>query len=959
MPHLFPFASHASEDGLQEMGDDPPPKRPHRPFLRNIAGLWRRHHDHDHDHDPRDAADPSPHTAPPEPPAAAAAEDYFELRRSSLPDDCAPRKPITSLPRQQTFARQDSEKRDNLLEVPPSHTERRAVSVDRRRGLSASAARRSFSPNPLLPSVSAPEIAKPDQDPKFAPGSNESSKDVSQQSNKFSDLTPLQIPDLTNGDVEIYDEEDDRSIDQTSLQDEYDRRWILNLSMHFRDKSNREKFFVTYAQTPTRWRRLTISLDYRNAPEGSLEADLSTLHFQRDKSFQIYQAIRESLPEIQYYNTVTNLKLETTPEDGQLHVHVREDANEIIRYPSKGLFEHVQVKRYHESEVELISHLSGFVYKVRTAEDKILIKKEIPGPDNIDEFLYEVNALDSLLGCRRVVQLEGLVVDDSGDLVKGLLISYASNGALVDVLYEERDRMEWHRREKWAKQIVEGLSDIHEAGFVQGDFTLSNIVIDEFDDAVIIDINRRGCPVGWEPPELSRLIESGQRIGMCIGVKTDLFQLGMVLWALAEIEEEPERCDRPLPCLPATTPTYYRRMVESCLSVRPQGRSSAKRLLRKFPQSAGRPPSRRLSNTVDFTEDVKLSDHSVSSHRSDKEYIDPDMAITLEDVHSERRRQQHRELSPFTSEQVTYFDPQDPQSNPASTSYRFESSGSWIVGRGRSPVSGRRRTSSPYARTASSSSATSLSGRSPPSRSQRRCGSESSETDQVQVSPPGEVIEPVNGTEVPAITIETEDQQPLRNKLLTDLQHEEDLQQPSPFLHTDSGFDEQMTEELDHDPAPETSLRNGESSVTCEGRPEYSHHAIHDKENQPPASADLPEQYSFHTCLETPSREIQKKLDTAPEAESPLLLSDQDSATAMEQTVKENDKITDTRLLDLGSPLEEPTPIHTTATKDFAPTGTTDSQPIPLIGLQAESTITAEAEAEPGAHSEYYEARQT
>lgn len=36
------------------------------------------------------------------------------------------------------------------------------------------------------------------------------------------------------------------------------------------------------------------------------------------------------------------------------------------------------------------------------------------------------------------------------------------------------------------------------AGFVQGDFTLSNIVIDSNDDAKIIDINRRGCPVGWE-----------------------------------------------------------------------------------------------------------------------------------------------------------------------------------------------------------------------------------------------------------------------------------------------------------------------------------------------------------------------------------------------------------------------------------------------------------------------------
>ena len=161
------------------------------------------------------------------------------------------------------------------------------------------------------------------------------------------------------------------------------------------------------------------------------------------------------------------------------------------------------------------------------------IKKEIPGPDSVDEFLYEINALHDLIGSRNVIELKGLVVNDEGTLVKGLLIGYADKGALVDVIYDNRGQTSWGRRERWAKQIVRGLSEIHEAGFVQGDFTVSNIVIDSKDRAKIIDINRRGCPVGWEPPEIGRLIENGQRISMFIGVKTDLFQLGMVLWALA------------------------------------------------------------------------------------------------------------------------------------------------------------------------------------------------------------------------------------------------------------------------------------------------------------------------------------------------------------------------------------------------------------------------------------------
>ncbi len=146
------------------------------------------------------------------------------------------------------------------------------------------------------------------------------------------------------------------------------------------------------------------------------------------------------------------------------------------------------------------SHMSGFVYKVRV-DQRVLIKKEIPGPDTVDEFLYEVNALNRLRASHNVIQFYGVIVDDNDEKVKGLLISFADKGALIDIIYDSDHSLPWSTREKWARQIVEGLSEIHEAGFVQGDFTLSNIVIDDQDNAKIIDINRRGCPVGWEPPE--------------------------------------------------------------------------------------------------------------------------------------------------------------------------------------------------------------------------------------------------------------------------------------------------------------------------------------------------------------------------------------------------------------------------------------------------------------------------
>ncbi|KAE8377672.1 hypothetical protein BDV26DRAFT_293016 [Aspergillus bertholletiae] len=476
------------------------------------------------------------------------------------------RKVGVGLPRSTTFKRQNSERRDNLAPQEPDL--RRAASADRPRTLSAQRTRSRSPPPAFDPRLSAPEVPWHDPD--------ETTVEELPEPNEDSDLRSEWDPHPAMTEAPEEPPED-------IIEMELEKRWILNLSMHFRDRSEREKFFVTYAETPNRWRRVTISCDYRGAPPDSLEQDLKELRYQRDKCSRIYESIRESLSEIQFYDTVTNLKLET--RDGRLHVHVTEDVNEIIPYPPISCIGHLPYSRLvREDQLHFETHLSGFVYNVRL-NGKSYIKKEIPGPDTVDEFLYEINALHALQDIPNVVQVEGVVVDEHEEMVKGLLISFAEKGALVDILYEHRGTISWEKRERWAKQIVRGLCEIHEAGYVQGDFTLSNIVVDANDDAQIIDINRRGCPVGWEPPEIAAKIESNQRISMYIGVKTDLYQLGMTLWALAMEEDEPERQPRPLVLGPdVDVPDYYRSLVAVCLSSRPRDRLSAKELLTFFPR---------------------------------------------------------------------------------------------------------------------------------------------------------------------------------------------------------------------------------------------------------------------------------------------------------------------------------------------------------------------------------------
>ncbi|KAI8938358.1 hypothetical protein NX059_004253 [Plenodomus lindquistii] len=595
------------------------------------------------------------------------------------------RRVVPGLPRPLTFKRMNSEKRDKLLEVPPEVEHRRASSNDRRE--STTAPTRNLSPPPMsLPSVSAPDVLSPHHSESLrsqpsnlgptiggGPDSNipagarqvDFTMQDAQDYVSAGDAPPL---DLIDSFSEHGSHHSGSHIDDIRLQEELEAKWILNLSMHFRDMSDREKFFITYAEEPNKWRRVTVSCDYRRLEPESLESDLKTLHYQRDKSSRIYEAIRDSLPDIQFYETVTNLKLETT--DGRLHVHVTEDVNEIIPYPSLSAIEHLDCARFKENAVSFDSHISGFVYKV-SVNGRTYIKKEIPGPDAVEEFLYEINALCSLHESKSVIRFEGIIVDEQNELIKGLIISYAEQGALVDMIYDYKPtgQLTWPRRERWARQIVQGLSEIHEAGFVQGDFTLSNIVIDGNDDAKIIDINRRGCPVGWEPPELARLIESGQRISIYIGVKSDLYQLGMVLWALAELHDEPERQERPLTRSfnrhDNDVPAYLRDVIRSCLNDAPRARQSAANLLKQFPDPTREPKAKKH---------VVLRD-SVSTHRSDKEYIDPATAVDLEDISQLRRHsRQHSSFEDVTVPRTDY---------PASSGSYIMTNG--LGGRSRSP----------------------------------------------------------------------------------------------------------------------------------------------------------------------------------------------------------------------------------------------------------------------------------
>lgn len=216
--------------------------------------------------------------------------------------------------------------------------------------------------------------------------------------------------------------------------------------------------------------------------------------------------------------------------------------------------------------------------------DQVLTRKDIPSPGRVGEYLKQIRTLGQLLDCRFVIDLYGVVLSQNGTRITGYLMPFCPGGALVDVIYDNPGGLSWSRREKWAKQIVTGLSQIHDIGTVHGNLTLSSIVLDDDDDIRILGIGTDRVAIGWEPPEVEPVIQANQSVTRYLSLRSDIFQLGMVLWALANQNDEPETLGRPLPVIDDMgVPAWYKLVVEACLSRDPQQRPHAASLLDFFP----------------------------------------------------------------------------------------------------------------------------------------------------------------------------------------------------------------------------------------------------------------------------------------------------------------------------------------------------------------------------------------
>ncbi|KAI1744367.1 hypothetical protein F4680DRAFT_407180 [Xylaria scruposa] len=99
----------------------------------------------------------------------------------------------------------------------------------------------------------------------------------------------------------------------------------------------------------------------------------------------------------------------------------------------------------------------------------------------------------------RVPQLLGYVKHTESGHVIGLLREWVPGGCLADL---DLSVVSVKAREKWASQIRETVDQLHEIGLNWGDVKASNVIIDELDDAWLIEFGG-GFTDGWVEKDLA------------------------------------------------------------------------------------------------------------------------------------------------------------------------------------------------------------------------------------------------------------------------------------------------------------------------------------------------------------------------------------------------------------------------------------------------------------------------
>ena len=406
-----------------------------------------------------------------------------------------------------------------------------------------------------------------------------------------------------------------------------------------------DKYFLLFANDARHWNRVTVTA---KIPAGLLVSESSSMieiAYQTppgDVQLQLGKLLRRS----ELYDTVTNVSVELVAcrESGIIsfdmdHSHICEDLHVVSIDKTPAVMDQffsrvtpVFKQSYIGQRSRLTEHFFVSLGSQNCLEQKLPFSTN---KESAKSFMGRLKGLQLAQGCRGVAEFIGVVSTDDKTELRGYLVRAPENGPLRRVFEDATLKgtpITWDRRERWIRQMIIAVKDIHLRDIVIGEMTTSNVWVDSNDDLVVLDLNSKlsytNMPFSF-PNCVAQEFRMGEEIGdLAFGTsltsQSDLFQLGLFIWLVAqhisfgpgtfsrqsECQNMPYyRCaaahTRPVdlpPCKGEEVPDYINAIVSRCRQERPSARESAAELPELLPSitvhdSLAPPTSRTVSDT--------------------------------------------------------------------------------------------------------------------------------------------------------------------------------------------------------------------------------------------------------------------------------------------------------------------------------------------------------------------------
>lgn len=386
-----------------------------------------------------------------------------------------------------------------------------------------------------------------------------------------------------------------------------------------------------YSRTPRKWTRLTFDITT------SIESGYWNLTRTRPTNLarqrywiiptRIHTALESFVRSCERINQDSHLsiylgsQLDHMPI--KLDVRAPFQVNAYLRQITS-IIDHWDCPRYYERQLiqrPLLRYRPGkyfaaFLQSRWTMENRFGSNKR-----DIDSSFYILVLLHCLNGKPGVNPLVGVVLDDDSGIANAFLYGLPSKGdilQIIDLATKSGQQISWQRREKWCRQIVQGVAEIHSQGFVLGCLGENldhGVYVDADDNAVHANQFRKMFTydrtlMSVLPPEYHRspLVAGSRSRQLAALPKTDLYQLGLFLWRIAShkpyklgsqfcamagcttkpdlICAEPHAYAVQLPSPGEHVPQYLRDVIAACRTEDPDERPPAWKLLDMFPPAS-------------------------------------------------------------------------------------------------------------------------------------------------------------------------------------------------------------------------------------------------------------------------------------------------------------------------------------------------------------------------------------